>query len=103
MVYQLTAAEFALTTTPTSTVTFMTLDTNGAFAVSAATGDVTVASPQQLADNSAYFQWVVCKVQKKDGSTESELAMLRIDTYDKYKNIVAVQIAMDVSELEANR
>ena len=103
IVHQLSAAEFSLTTTPTSTVTFLTLAANGAFAISATSGEVTVSSPQQLADNSAYFQWVVCKVREDDGSTNSELAMLRIDTYDKYKNLVAIQTSLDVSDLEANK
>lgn len=103
IVHQLSAAEFGLTTTPSSTVTYLSLDANSAVAISATTGEVTVASPAKLADNSAYFQWVVCKVRENDGSTESEMAMLRIDTYDKYKHIVAIQTAVDVLDLEANR
>ena len=103
MVHQLSATDFNLTESATSTISFLAFDTTGAFDVSAVTGEVTVKAPQNLADDSVYFQWVVCRIGEADGSMKSEMVMLRVDTLDKYKHVVALLIALEVSELEEQR
>ncbi|KAK7496158.1 hypothetical protein BaRGS_00012568 [Batillaria attramentaria] len=104
LVHQLTIANFpALTASPSATVSFLALDTAGAFSVNAATGEVTVTSPAKLQDGAAYFQWVVCRMVEAGGAVTSELAMLRVDTFDKYKHLVALQVASEVADVEADR
>lgn len=100
--YQLSPEDFKLTSSPGATVTYVSVNTHGPFDVSTVTGEVTVTATEKLADNSTYFQWMVCRINS-NGSSQSEMAMLRIDTYDKYRNIVVVEIALDVSTLEAER
>ncbi|KAK7101764.1 protocadherin Fat 4-like isoform X2 [Littorina saxatilis] len=102
LVYQLSPEDFKLTSSPGATVTYVSVNTHGPFDVSTVTGEVTVTATEKLADNSTYFQWMVCSINS-NGSSQSEMAMLRIDTYDKYRNIVVVEIALDVSTLEAER
>ncbi|KAL8603768.1 hypothetical protein ACOMHN_024384 [Nucella lapillus] len=103
IVHQLTVADFNLTQPSSSTVSFLFIDTKDAFSIHAKSGEVTVSDPQLLANHTVYFQWVVCKITEADGSTKSEIATLRIDTYDKYENIVAVQLELNVADLEAKK
>ncbi|XP_076447691.1 protocadherin Fat 4-like [Babylonia areolata] len=103
IVHHLTAADFNLTESPTSSTSFLSVDTLGPFAIHDKTGEVTVSDPQRLANSSVYFLWVVCKVVAADGTVKSEMATLRVDTFDKYEHIVAVQLDLDVSQLETQK
>ena len=101
LIYTLSAEDFGMSYTPGDTLNFLSLSDDGVFAVSSTTGEVTVGRPDLLYDTSRYFQWVVC--HHEGSSTDTQLGMLRVDTFNMNQHVVAISYAATKEHLESQR
>ncbi|KAK7101763.1 hypothetical protein V1264_020094 [Littorina saxatilis] len=102
LVHTLTPSEFSMTTTPADTLRFLSGSENGVFSVSTTTGEVSVGRHDLLYDNSRYFQWVVCHHEMGE-ARDTQLGMVRVDTFSMNRHVVVISYAVSKEYLEANR
>ncbi|KAH9489091.1 hypothetical protein Btru_057745 [Bulinus truncatus] len=74
---------------------------NNVFNVSRA-GVVTVNLRERIFENGRYFQWVVMTTTDPTNTT-TLMGLIRLDTFNKDKHLVAVVMNMDESTLKANK
>lgn len=101
LIYSLSAMDFGMSYSPGDTLQFLSLNDDGVFAVSKTTGEVTVGRPDLLYDSSRYFQWVVCR--HEGSSTDTQLGMLRVDTFNVNQHVVAISYSATKEYLESQR
>ncbi|XP_055883316.1 protocadherin Fat 4-like isoform X2 [Biomphalaria glabrata] len=72
---------------------------NNVFEVSSS-GDVTVSMAEKIFENGRYFQWMVLTTSETSG-TKSMVGLVRLDTFNKNKHLVAVIVSLDEVDLRS--
>ncbi|KAH9489090.1 hypothetical protein Btru_057743 [Bulinus truncatus] len=65
-------------------------------------GVVTVNTQARVFENGRYFQWLVLTTEESSGLSESRIGLMRLDTFNKDKHLVAVVVSLDESDLRSN-
>ena len=86
-----------------ATVTFLSLQGDGVFAVAKETGEVTVAREDLLYDQSRYFQWVACRWDGPGEETGTQLGLIRVDAFSMDRHVVVISYGVGAEELETVR
>ncbi|XP_059138740.1 protocadherin Fat 4-like [Physella acuta] len=98
VVCTLTTADFGLDTSVTRKNEFTSVGTN-VFNINSETGAVTVNLQDRIFENARYFQWVILKTTTVNG-TVSHVGLVRLDTFNKDKHLVAVLVNQDLATIQ---
>nr|KAG5706013.1 hypothetical protein BaRGS_028122 [Batillaria attramentaria] len=100
IVHTLTAADFGMVLSPGDVLEFVSVSEDGVFTVGVTSGEIAVSRPELLYDSSRYFQWVVC-TRTGSGVSDTQLGMLRVDTFNTNDHLVAITYAVSKDYLES--
>ncbi|RUS85810.1 hypothetical protein EGW08_006439, partial [Elysia chlorotica] len=99
--YTLTPSDFGVTTATGDTVSYLTVD-YGIFNVDLSTGEMSLYLPERVQEVTTFKQWVVMTV--KTGATSVAYSgLVRLDTFNRDKHLIAVVAATDDADLASQR
>ncbi|GFO15379.1 protocadherin fat 4, partial [Plakobranchus ocellatus] len=99
--YTLSPSDFGVTTAFGDVVTYLTID-YGVFNVDSSTGAMSLYLPERVQETTSIKQWVVMTV-KSGVSTSSYSGLVRLDTFNKDKHLIALLADTDATDLASQQ
>lgn len=99
----LSPLDFGIASSPTDTIQYITMNSNGVFDFKSPSGDFYVRNPNSLYDQTRYIMWVVLRVQSVTAVANGTSAMIRVDSLTPNQHLVVLKHDVTVDILEAQR